>query len=165
MVTLRDLKDVELWQMAYEDVAARHEVSHVFAVRRAVLDGLLHDVLRNAIDTSRAALAKMTSPDQVKSAPSPLVMLSADTDARLVQLESFLSKRVYRHDEVVKMDTAGRRMVRALFDAYHDHPEELPPRFATRIEEQGVPRVVCDYLAGMTDRFCKAEHDRLVGRP
>ena len=61
-----------------------------------------------------------------------------------------------------RTDAEGHTMIRALFNTYRRDPTNLPPRFAARIAEQGVERVICDYIAGMTDRFCIAEHDNLT---
>ena len=162
LVTLSDLDEVGLWQTAYEQIAARHEVGHVFAIRRVVLDAVLNRLLCSAVDTSQPVLGKMTSPGQVRSTSEPLVRLSRDVESSLIRLEDFLLEHVYQHPEVQEMDAEGRRMVLALFDAYLANPDALPARYAARIEEQGMHRVVCDYLAGMTDRFCRAEFERLV---
>ena len=53
-------------------------------------------------------------------------------------------------------------MIHGLFSAYRRDPAKLPARFSARIDDQGPERVICDYVAGMTDRFCASEHDRLV---
>jgi dGTPase len=166
-VTLEILKDVRFWQSAYQQVRSKHEVSHVFAIRRAVLDTILGTLLQDIMETSRPALAKLGSPQEVRAAaaPAPVVRLSDHAKSDLIQLESFLLDHVYRHHLVEKMDDEGRLMVRALFGFYRSNPNALPERFAARIAVQGIHRVVCDYIAGMTDRFCKAEHDRLVGKP
>ena len=84
-----------------------------------------------------------------------LVGFSGEVAAHLEQLETFLHQRLYRRPEVVDTDAAGRRMLQHLFTAYRKAPGALPPRFAARIVEQGPERVICDYLAGMTDRFCR----------
>ena len=52
------------------------------------------------------------------------------------------------------MRQAGRTIAQ-LFEAYVEHPAHLPQRYYDRIEKQGVRRVACDYIAGMTDRFCE----------
>jgi dGTPase len=78
------------------------------------------------------------------------------------QLESFLRARVYLHDRLSRMDAEARRWVVGLFETYVSRPRLLPDRFAGRIDEQGVYRVVCDYIAGMTDRFCRDEYRRLL---
>ena len=91
------------------------------------------------------------------------IAMSGEVDAKLVALEQFLAGRVYGHPEVAKMDATGRAMVLSLFNALRADPNTMPTRFAARVEDQGVQRVVCDYIAGMTDRFCEAQHDRLLG--
>ena len=58
----------------------------------------------------------------------------------------------------------ARRVVCDLFAHYQTDPSALPDRFARRIPDQGAERVICDYIAGMTDRFCTTEHSRLQGR-
>jgi dGTPase len=68
---------------------------------------------------------------------------------------------VYRHPRLVRMDVKARRFIGRLFQAYVDDPQMLPPRFAGRLDDQGPHRVVCDYVAGMTDRFCQDDYKRL----
>jgi dGTPase len=127
-----------------------------------VLDALLNTLLADIVHTSRPMLAPIRSPDQVRMVPTPLVALSTTAEPRLVELESFLFERVYRHPEVVRTDAEGQTMIHALFNIYRRDPTNFPPRFAARVAEQGVERVICDYIAGMTDRFCMTEHARLI---
>ncbi|MGB2987502.1 MAG: dNTP triphosphohydrolase [Phycisphaerae bacterium] len=159
---LEELRNVALWESAYEKTAAESHVRHIHAIRRVVLDTMLDALLMDVIQTSRQHLEPIESFDEVIRSTHALVTLSSTFDARLTKLERFLIEHVYQHSEVAVMDARGRKMVHTLFDAYHANPDALPDRFAARIEEQGVDRVICDYIAGMTDRFCTAEHDRLV---
>ena len=55
----------------------------------------------------------------------------------------------------------GRRMLQSLFEELCRHRDQLPDRYQTRAEKESVPRVVCDYLAGMTDRYAQDEYLRL----
>jgi dGTPase len=57
-------------------------------------------------------------------------------------------------------DKAGR-ILRGLFHSFVSEPRQLPPRYFEQIEREGVHRVVCDYIAGMTDRFAVDEHQKL----
>ena len=77
------------------------------------------------------------------------------------QLERFLHARVYRHWRVMRMKHKGGRILRALFAEFVNSPELLPDRFARRREGDPLPRVVGDYLAGMTDRYAQQEYLRL----
>ena len=79
------------------------------------------------------------------------------------ELKRFLFDRFYRHYRVVRMAAKADRTVRALFTAFVDEPAQLPPEAQAYIFERGkdVHRVVCDYIAGMTDRYAFDEHRRL----
>lgn len=79
------------------------------------------------------------------------------------QLKEYLFQRFYRHYRVVRMATKADRLVRELFQGYAQEPLQLPIEIQHRVEEhpEGLKRVVCDYIAGMTDRFAVQEHRRL----
>jgi dGTPase len=78
-------------------------------------------------------------------------------------LKRFLFQHFYRHYRVVRMAVKAARTLTSLFNAYISEPRQLPPESQQRVETRGValPRVVCDYLAGMTDRYAVQEHRRL----
>ncbi|HUN81785.1 MAG TPA: deoxyguanosinetriphosphate triphosphohydrolase, partial [Phycisphaerae bacterium] len=90
-----------------------------------------------------------------------LVGFSREMQAEADELQVLLMERLYRNHRVVRMDSKARRLIRELFEAYLAEPQLLPERFASRLAEQGPHRVICDYIAGMTDRFCQEEHRRL----
>jgi len=163
IISLEDLHDVFLWRNAYDRAARGEAVNSIFAVRRVVLDRLVDDLLSDTIETSSPRLAPFTLPKDVVQSKEPAVRLSDRRDRELVALERFLMDRVYRHADIAAADARGMEMVRKLFEVYRSQPAHLPPRFATRVEAQGVPRVACDYIAGMTDRFCVRAHARFAG--
>lgn len=91
----------------------------------------------------------------------PLVAPSPAIERGVNELQALLADAVYRHPRVRRSDFKAKRIVRELFEAYVSEPDLLPTRFAERVASQGAARVATDYLAGMTDRFCLAEHARL----
>ncbi len=94
-------------------------------------------------------------PGNVVGYSSPLVEENAE-------LKAFLYKNFYRHYRVVRMAAKAERTLRALFDAYVSESEQLPPETQQRLAESGdLHRVVCDYIAGMTDRYAIQEYKRL----
>jgi dGTPase len=159
---LAELSAVSLWRRAYEQAVQNAEVEHIHAVRRVVLDTMLDMILVDVISTSHRRLAHVQSPRRVRESEVVLAAPSMELDTQLVELEGFLRQHVYRHPEIVEMDATGRQMVVRLFDAYRARPDALPSRFAARIDEQGVDCVTCDYIAGMTDRFCTEQYEKLV---
>jgi dGTPase len=68
---------------------------------------------------------------------------------------------MYRHYRVVRMGDKAGRLLRGLFESYVSEPRQLPPSFQGQLERDGVHRVVCDYIAGMTDRFAVDEYQKL----
>ena len=77
------------------------------------------------------------------------------------ELEAFLYETMYRHYRVARMARKARRFVKEMFQEYVRHPEQLPPEYQQWGQEEGIERSVCDYLAGMTDRFAQDEYRRL----
>jgi dGTPase len=80
-------------------------------------------------------------------------------------MQDYLLHNVYLSGEGVEKDRQGRRLIADLFAAFIADPGLLPDRYGTRIPADGLPRVTCDYIAGMTDRFCAKEHQRVCGGP
>jgi dGTPase len=77
------------------------------------------------------------------------------------ELKDFLYNNLYRHWRVMRMDLKARRFLSDLFEAYTISPVILPTSVQRRIEPQGLHRTVCDYIAGMTDRFALEEYNKL----
>jgi len=161
LISIDDLNNVALWRDAYERTAGFHRKGAIHAIRRVVLDDMLRSLLEDAVGYSAVRLADVPTPKAAKAATDPLVAFSDQLEAPLHALEQFLLERIYRHEAVVAADADGKRMIRELFAAFLAGPNRLPPRFAARLDDQGPHRVVGDYIAGMTDRFCQREHARL----
>ena len=81
----------------------------------------------------------------------------------LAGLRAFLYENVYRHPTVNRAREEAKALIRALFERYIKDPQTLPE--AWRDEGARRPRAVCDYIAGMTDRYAAREYERLFGKP
>jgi dGTPase len=130
----------------------------LFDTIRRMLSALVHDV----IDASAAALADAApaSADAARGMPR-LLGFSAPMFEQSRQLKRALFASLYRHPQVTRTTDVARRVVRELFAAYVDAPQEMPADYAARADRH---RAVADYVAGMTDRFATREHRRLSGR-
>jgi dGTPase len=163
MIDESALADVTLWTDAAISVRRSHPQLGLFAVRRPVLDRmierLIDDVVTETIKRTQSADVKTV--EDVRHAREPMVAFSTETLPLARELEGCLVQRVYRHHRLVRMDTKARSFIERIFDAYVRDPAMLPPRFSSRVDAQGEHRVVCDYIAGMTDRFCQDEYNRL----
>ncbi|RMH53051.1 MAG: deoxyguanosinetriphosphate triphosphohydrolase [Zetaproteobacteria bacterium] len=130
---------------------------------RRMINHLITDVIRQ----TRANLkqAGVTSLEDVRRAPEPLVAFSPEVTAWGRELKEYLHHNMYHHYRVARMSHKATRVIQELFHAYFEHPMMLPPGPAARIppdaDDRLRARVIADYIAGMTDRYALDEHDRL----
>jgi dGTPase len=163
LIDERQLGDVALWSTAAAPVRGRYPEAALPAIRRLILDRMLDVLLADVAGEAcrRSVRLQPAALDDVRQAAEPIIAFSAELEPQVKTLESFLFDHVYRHHRLVRMDDKARRLIVRLFEAYVENPAMLPDRFAQRIPTQGVQRVVCDYVAGMTDRFCQDDYKRL----
>ena len=131
------------------------------AVRR-MIGAMVDDVL--AETRLRAAAGGVTSSEQVRVLGHALVAFSRDMLEDLGQLRLFLMERMYRHWKVNRTRSQARRILAEMFQLFMAGPDVLPAEWFARAEsrdEAGRARIVCDYVAGMTDRFAIEEHRKL----
>ena len=158
-----DLAEVDLWRTAADAIRKRHPDVPLAAIRRPILDDLEAMMLNDIVAESRRRIGELgiETLDGVRAADRELVVYSDKMAPRVDALESFLFERVYRPRKLIRMDGKANRFIRKLFEVYLAEPKLLPRRFHERVDELGLHRAVCDYIAGMTDRFCQAECKRL----
>ena len=162
LITVEQIRSVRLFREAHDAVSGRG-IDDERIVR--------HQVVRHIIDRCTRALlaatvhqlaeARVGSVDDVRRAGRRLVTYDAEMAAMVRELKDFLYRNMYRHYRVVRMGDKAGRILRDLFGVYAEEPLQLPPRHQARIPQEGIHRVVCDYLAGMTDRFALDEHRKL----
>jgi dGTPase len=111
----------------------------------------------------RIEAANVGTVEEVRGQPANLAGYSDEMQAANQELRRYLFERFYRHYRVVRMATKARRLLGDLFTAYVTVPTQLPSEVQQRLHasSDSLPRLVCDYLAGMTDRYAIQEHKRL----
>jgi dGTPase len=131
------------------------------AVRR-MIGAMVDDVL--AETRRRADASHVSSPEDVRNLDHALVAFSRDMVEDLSRLREFLMSRMYRHWRVNRTRSQARRILAEMFQLFMREPDVMPTEWFLRSQkrdEAGRARVVCDYIAGMTDRFAIEEHRRL----
>jgi dGTPase len=131
------------------------------AVRR-MIGAMVDDVL--AETRKRAQAKNVQSPEDVRMLEGALVAFSRDMAEDLSALRKFLMDRMYRHWKVNRTRSQARRILAEMFQLFMAEPDTLPTEWFDRAkarDEAGRARVVCDYIAGMTDRFAIEEHRKL----
>lgn len=159
-----------LWCRAREEVRGRHpgflENSHDKNLRaQRVTNQLFGICVQDLLATSLENLscAGVQSSAEARHLDRMQIRHSKEMHQAIGELQSFLWKRVYQNDLLKEFSRYARSVLGALFESYLAEPTEMAPSYVDRIEEHGLERTVCDWLAGMTDRFAEQEYERLRG--
>jgi dGTPase len=132
------------------------------AIRR-VINAMVQDVVTEA--GRRLNILAPSNVDDIRAASQPVVFFSDRMMAMNQTVRDFLFDRMYRHWRVNRTTQKSKRVVQVLFSLLHGGPEMLPPEWRARAGTAGSAQcaaAVCDYIAGMTDRFALEEHRRLT---
>ena len=168
LLTLDQLREQALFGRHFDEVQERYPGLEDRRLIYEIIRRMIGTVVNDLIDTTRGNLeaAGVQSIDDVRAAGKPLVSLSADVLDQHLALKKFLSRHLYRHEKKLGMTRRAQAIVRELFELYTGDLQQMPAEFASRAEpldEAGRARVVADYIAGMTDRYAIAEHEKRTG--
>ena len=147
------LKETFNWHGLNLDDMERHRM-----IRHLV--GLLVTDIVHATD-GRLKESKAKSALEIQKLKHNVIGYSEDMQRRNRELKDFLYNNLYRHFRVVRMQVKAERIITTLFNAYHEEPAILPSQYQKLVATRGLERTICDYIAGMTDRFAAEEHERL----
>ncbi len=159
----------ELWRRSAHAVDARHPgflatsddtKLRVKRVANELIKTCINDLIQSSLERIRAA--HIDSPAAVRSHPRMLIGHSRELQPQVQELQAFLHEHFYRHPHLLELSEHARRVLAALFRVYMERPAEMSPWYAAWADDIGTPTAVCDYLAGMTDRFAEQEFARLV---
>jgi dGTPase len=123
---------------------------------------MVEDVL--AETARRVAAGGVASAEDVRNLGHALISFSRDMAEDLSALRLFLMERMYRHWKVNRTRSQARRILAEMFQLFMAEPEVMPTEWFQRAQhrdEAGRARLICDYIAGMTDRFAIEEHRKL----
>jgi dGTPase len=163
-----DLAGVVLAGPVFADVVSQYPDIERSRLIHESVRRLINLMVSDLLVESRARLNAVgaQSVDDIRRQPDPVIAFSSAMAENDRALKRFLFKRMYRHDRVNAMTDVAAQVVRDLFALFLDAPDQLPDEWqaqATGKERQAMARLVCDYIAGMTDRYALNEHSRLIG--
>jgi dGTPase len=163
LITLDEIAEIEFWRGAVEFARQQHPKLGPEQFQPTVVRKLIDWQVRDLLEYTRRRLrqAAIRTVDDVRRAKEPLAGPGPELRALKADLERFLHERVYRHYRVMRMAAKGQRILKAVFAEYCRAPDQLPERYARRASAGQLERTVCDYLAGMTDRYAQDEFLRL----
>jgi dGTPase len=177
LISMEQMRAVPLFDRFCQQAAVAHPSLQepaqkrrwMYEAIRLMLSVQVFDVIAATRDALQAA--SVQSVVQVRAAPA-LVVFSHEMREQSARLKKFLFAHLYRHPQVVQTMTHAKQIVQELFAAYSAAPQEMQAGFAARSQlatqrqedsDNGLQRIVADYIAGMTDRFAAREHQRLTG--
>jgi dGTPase len=162
-ITLGMLERIPLWQRVSAGVREKYpsidDRRLVFQTISALIGLLIGDICCTI--TSNLDRLSIATLDDLRRVNTPLAHFSEDVTRQNLELKRFLFDNLYRHYKVDKMRVKAEIFITRLFETYLQYPNLLPPKYRLRVERFGLERTVCDYIAGMTDRFALDEYKRL----
>jgi len=158
-----ELADIPLWRETAQLVDSkfpgldlrRHALQTISHLIGMLIDDLVHTTAENI------RLNGVECLDDVRKCTRRLVSFSPEMESKNKQLKQFLWQRLYSHYKVERMRVKSERFITLLFECYADHPTLLPAAYQQKFTTCEKMRVICDYIAGMTDRYALDEYQRL----
>ncbi|MDD4910126.1 MAG: deoxyguanosinetriphosphate triphosphohydrolase [Candidatus Omnitrophica bacterium] len=171
-----ELKKVSLWRDVFEGTWAKHRKLDPQMRKYLMIRSLIDIQVTDLINNSRKKLKEFapSSPDDAKGLKEKIIVFSDDIKERRLELRRLLIRDLYRHYRVLRMSHKAKRFITELFNLYLESPEQLPvsrkgpastgsaPALdQPRGSQEDTRRMICDYIAAMTDRCALDEHKKL----
>ena len=162
VLNFAQLEQVDVWKYAADSVRTRYpdlrEPELHKLIIRDVIDRQVQDVV--ATSAEKIGSAEIQSRDDARK-QSALIRYSDELASANRALRKFLYQNVYYHPRVAEVNQRACQMLRKVFESYLLDPSRLGDAATRRIESEGLDRTVCDYIAGMTDRYLIEEYRKL----
>jgi dGTPase len=165
-------RESSLWRDSLERVERRHpgflestvdDPLRVKLVAGELIKVCIEDLIRHSAEA--LAEAGLQGPEDARGRQGMLIGHGPEIGPQVAELQQFLYRDFYRHEHLQRLTVWARGVLEVLFQRYLASPEDLPPWYRAWTERVGLPRAICDYMAGMTDRFAEAEYERITGQP
>lgn len=155
LISSEGLKNIEIFVEAQRRAKAdaiKDQTIRRTRTAKAIIDTLVSD----CIETSKHSIAEanIAAVSDVCSRSESLIVLSTQGGSKLLELEKFLLENFYQHASLIQTSGKVKDWLGQLFTSLYRRPQLMPGYFQGFIAQRGLQRVVCDYIAGMTDRFC-----------
>jgi dGTPase len=166
LISLDDLRGLPLTGDILRDIENKFGALDAKMQRHELVREMISVMINDLVTQTRACLAEhqIEFADDVRQMGQATASFSPELAAQHKVIKEFLFERVYRHHTVNGSMSKARRVMRDLFDLLFAEPDVLPEEWrlgAQASDELGRARIICDYIAGMTDRFAMEEHRRL----
>lgn len=158
-----DLEKLPIWNKISKETDKKYAKilpeRRKYLIIRSLIDMQVTDLIQETEKTINKL--KLKSYIQVKKLDNKIVSFSKSMQNLKRPLRRFLMENLYHHHRVIRMSNKAKRFIQELFKIYMDNPRQLPPHIQKNIAQDGTRRVICDYIAGMTDRYALDEYKKL----
>ena len=158
-----DLGDLEIWKKINRKINAKYAKINSSQRKYLIIRGLIDLQVTDLITHTQSEIARL----KIKNYKDPykagqkIVDFSKEIKELRKPLRNFLMQKLYHHYRVMRMSIKAKRFIRELFNEYVLRPQQMPSEIQQRILKETTKQVVCDYIAGMTDRYALDEYKKL----
>lgn len=158
-----DLEKLEIWQRILKDISRKYgtisDDQRKYLIIRRLIDMQVTDLINTTVEQIKQH--RLRSWADAKRLKSKVVGFSRQMRQLRQPLRGLLAEKFYNHYRVIRMSDKAKRFIGELFEVYLNRPQILPPGVQKRIPADGVRKVICDHIAGMTDRYALDEYKKL----
>ena len=163
IITYKDLRHINAWQESYRKInkkfpRATDEVKRYYTIR-SIIDKQVRDVVAETMENLKKN--NVHSVTDIRNIEEPLLSFSQTLKEENTKLKQFLYHNLYTNYQVNRMNHKAYVVITDLFKIYISNPKLLAPSTRAKLKQYPLERVVCDYIAGMTDRYAFEEHKKL----
>jgi len=163
LLVRHELDEIAAWEIAAREVDRSQSGLPQKIRDRQIIIFLINSQVTDLVKTTAALLADLgiRRAEDIRKAGRRLFVHSEAVQRQRLELEAYLSERLYRHYRVVRMMTKAKLFIRELFQAYLADERQLPDEHRETAHTEGLHRTICDYIAGMTDRYAQDDYKKL----
>ena len=163
LISQSELEQLEIWGNIYRGISQRYPRKNPEIIKYQIINSLINlqvtDLIREI--ESKIRSLKIKSVLDIKKHRRKIACFSRQMQELRRPLRAFLMERLYKHYRVIRMSEKAKHFIKQLFCVYANKPKGLPAHIHRQIRGRNVRRVVCDYIAGMTDRYALDEYKKL----
>lgn len=162
-ISSEQLSRVELWAEVHESMISKYPHADPERVKYQTISALIGLFINDLTTTTAAEIAArgLETVADLRNINVAVVGFSKELARKNRELKRFLHENLYRHYKVERMRVKAERYISDLFTTYSGYPSLLPVKYRRKMDVLGKERVICDYIAGMTDRFALDEYKKL----
>jgi dGTPase len=165
ILNAEQLSENQVWKRSQQHVLAHHPEAREPELHKLIIRNIIDVQVQAVVTTSAKSIADVDpkSPDDVRKQSTALIRYGGELRKANAALRKFLYTNVYYHPRVAEVNRRACEMLKKVFESYIVDPKQLGDVATRRLEQEGLYRTVCDYVAGMTDRYLMEEYARISG--